>query len=279
MKFAYLDESGDQSQSDVFVMAAIMIDGVKLRKYTVEFDAKLADFLAKHPKAPSELKTKAAIQGNDKWSQVDPDDRKNFIAELIDLATSCSRIFAFALSFGEFDKAVKSAASDYPIGKSYWLASAMFVSALIQKKNQKEKKNKGLTVLVCDDNKKEMPKLSAALHEANPWFDPLYQGVKTKKGKQEFVARTEADRFDQIVNTGFAIQSEHASLVQVADAVSYVYRRHLELKSEAEGWEGEKEYFAGLVNKLEAKRENIGRCPDKEAVKVFSSICHPEWKA
>ena len=277
MKFAYLDESGDQSQSDVFVMAAIMIDGFKLRKYTTEFDEKLFDFLGKHPKAPKELKTKAVIQGNDKWSQVAPDDRKNFISELIDLALDCSRVFAFALSFDKFAKVVKCGGNDYPIDKSYWLASAMFVSALIQKRNQKEKNNKGLTVLVCDDNKKEMPKLSSALYDANSWFDPLYQGIKTKKGPRQFVARTVTNRFDQIINTGFAIKSEHASLVQVADAVSYVYRRHLELMSK-KGWEGEKAYFKGLVDKLEKKREKIGHCPNGEAVKVFKAIRHPEWK-
>jgi len=278
MKFAYLDESGDQSQSDVFVMAAIMIDGFKLRKQTAEFDEKLKDFLAKHPKAPKELKTKAAIQGNDKWSQVDPGDRKNFISELIDLAFDCSRVFAFALSFSKFASVVKCGDKDYPIDNSYWLASAMFVAALIQKKNQKEKNNKGLTVLICDDNKKDMPQLSSALYDADSWFDPLYEGIKTKKGTQQFVARTNANRFDQIINTGFAIKSEHASLVQVADAVSYIYRRHLELMSEDEGWKGEKAYFKGRVDKLEKKREKIGHRPNEEAVAVFKAIRHPEWK-
>ena len=41
--------------------------------------------------------------------------------------------------------------------------------------------------------------------------------------------RAKKDRFDHIINTAFAIKSDHSSMVQVADAISYVYRRHLEL--------------------------------------------------
>ena len=107
----------------------------------------------------------------------------------------------------------------------------MFIAALVQKKMKVIEKNKGHTIFICDDNKQQMSNFSDALYQADPWFDPIYQSRKTKKGK------TSADgRFDQIINTGFAIKSEHSSLVQVADAVSYAYRRHLELKSQNERW-------------------------------------------
>jgi Protein of unknown function (DUF3800) len=45
MKFAYVDESGDKPQSDVFVMAGVLIDAYKLRKHTVKFDKIISDFL------------------------------------------------------------------------------------------------------------------------------------------------------------------------------------------------------------------------------------------
>ena len=57
MKFAYIDESGDQDQGDVFVMAGLLIDAYRLRKYTAEFDTALTTFLSNHPSAPKELKT------------------------------------------------------------------------------------------------------------------------------------------------------------------------------------------------------------------------------
>jgi hypothetical protein len=42
MKFAYVDESGDQGQGDVFVMAGPLIDSYLLRKYTATFDEMIA---------------------------------------------------------------------------------------------------------------------------------------------------------------------------------------------------------------------------------------------
>jgi len=66
----------------------------------------------------------------------------------------------------------------------------MFVSALVQQKMQKEKRNKGHTVLMCDDNKKDMPKLADALYAADPWFDPIYQGTRKKRGAAAYGAGT-----------------------------------------------------------------------------------------
>jgi hypothetical protein len=105
-----------------------------------------------------------------------------------------------------------------PFGNSYWLGAAMFIAALVQKKMQRIAKNKGHTVFICDDNKREMANLSDALYNADPWFDPIY--LQTSKKKK-------IARFNQIINSAFAIKSQHSSLVQVADAVSYAYRRHL----------------------------------------------------
>src|SRR5947209_8316724 len=114
-------------------------------------------------------------------------------------------------------------------GQSYWLGAAMFVAALVQQKMQGEKKNKGLTVLICDDNKREMQNLSDALYEADRWFDPIYQPCRRKSGSIIWNEIPDEGRFNHIVNSAFAIKSQHSSLIQVADAVAYVYRRHLEL--------------------------------------------------
>jgi hypothetical protein len=74
------------------------------------------------------------------------------------------------------------------------------------------------------------PRLSDALYDPSDWFDPIYQESKPKSGKKVLVPVQKEDRFSNIINSAFAIRSEHSSLVQVADAAAYVYRRHLELK-------------------------------------------------
>jgi hypothetical protein len=274
MKFAYVDESGDQGQSDVFVLVGLLIDAYRLRKHTTRFDEMIKAFLAKHPGSPNELKTKNFINGSGGWSKVDAAERKKFLGEVCDLAAQCTRVFAVAFSFQEFGKAAKAGYGQV-FGNSYWLGAAMFVAALVQKRMQDGQKNKGLTVFICDDNKHEMSKLSDALYNADPWFDPIYK--RRKNGEPGWHERTDKDRFDQIINSAFAIESQHSSLIQVADAVSYAYRRHLELQNDKEGWEGEREYFVSLVVKLEPKRERLGRTPGGPCIEFYEAASHKKW--
>ncbi|YBW37777.1 restriction endonuclease subunit S [Nitrobacter sp. TKz-YC01] len=135
----------------------------------------------------------------------------------------------------------------------------------------------GLTVVIMDDNKSEMPKLSDGLYQGDAWFDGLYQTQGKKRGKTVWLERSKKDRFDHIINTAFAIKSDHSSMVQVADAISYVYRRHLELQAVAEAWAGEKDYYAELVAVLEPARETLGHCPDAPSVKFYKAAKHAEW--
>ena len=238
MKFAYFDESGTLGAegNDVFVMAGLLIDAYRLRKYTAEFDRLIKSLLDEYKKSLKELKTSSFINGKKKWGQVDAKRRKEVLNDICNLATSRSKIFAIGFSFKNFHAAVEEANEELPFDDDHWVAAAMFISSLIQKKMQKEPSNKGLTVLIFDDNKIYMPKVSNLLHTAPAWFDGLYQQAKTKSGRKTWVPIKPENRFDQIINSAFAIKSEHSSLIQVSDAVSYVYRRHLELMDDAENW-------------------------------------------
>jgi Protein of unknown function (DUF3800) len=273
MKFAYVDESGDEGQSDVFVMVGCVVDAYSLRRITADFDAMLKDLRERHPSQPSDLKTKAFINGDGGWRVVPPAERKALLRSICQLASHDSKLFASALSFERF----RNADRNHPAGRTYWHAASVFVTSLIQKKMQKVSNNKGLTVLVMDDNKAGMPALSDAIYAADPWFDGLYQIRGRRRGVGAWVPRTAHDRFNQIINTAFAIKSDHSSLVQVADALAYVYRRHLELRSIAEAYAGERALYDELAGIVEASREKLGRCPDCEAVAFYRAIAPEGW--
>ena len=280
MKFAYFDESGTLGTggSNVFVMAGLLIDAYRLRKYTAEFDQLIRNLLDEYQKSPKELKTSLFVNGKGKWREVEAEHRKEMINKICDLAVACSKIFAIAFSFKNFYTAVEESGEELPFDDNYWVAAAMFISALIQKKMQKELSNKGLTVLIFDDNKMDMPKVSDLLHTAPEWFDGLYQRTKTKSGRKTWVPVKPEDRFDQIINSAFAIKSEHSSLIQVSDAVSYVYRRCLELMDDVENWEGEKEYYQKLVAGLEKKRVKLGQTPKTSSFEFYDRAKHDFWK-
>jgi len=277
MKFIYVDESGGRDQGDVFTMCGLMVDAYKLRKKTADFDQKLEALFERHPGARTDLKTIRFINGKGAWRDIDAQERKDFLTGVCELAVeNGGKIFGIGMSFAAFD-AASAAGHGQPEGVGYWLGAAMFTSCLVQKKMQGVKNSKGLTVVIMDDNKREMPFLSDALYKADPWFDGLYQVQGKKRGQTIWVPRKPSDRFDHIINTAFAIKSDHSSLVQVADAISYVYRRHLELMDVDEAWAGEQAYYQGLVNILEPSREKIGRAPAEASVQFYTQATHGEW--
>src|SRR5262249_38659459 len=160
MKFVYVDETGNKDQSDVFVMTGLLIDAYSLRICTATFDDMIREFLKKHPKLQTELKTKAIINGSGDWNKVNAAERKAFIDKVCNVAVKNAKVYAVAFSFQAFDDTVANAGYGQPFGNSYWLGAAMFIAALVQKKMQRIAKNKGHTVFICDDNKREMANLS-----------------------------------------------------------------------------------------------------------------------
>lgn len=278
MKFIYVDESASPEGGDVFVMCGLMVDAYKLRKKTADFDRMLKEFLARHPGSNTELKTSKFINGKGGWSRIPADERKDFLRKICELAVANGgKLFGIGLSLERFNAACE-AGHGHPFGKNHWLAGGMFTCALVQKKMQKIQKSKGLTVVIIDDNKAEMPKLSDGLYDADAWFDGLYQLPKRRRGKQYWVPRQPEDRFDHIINTAFALKSHHSSLVQVADAICYVYRRHLELKACKEAYPGEQAYYKTLFDILKPHQERLGQCPQAACVDFYKAAKHPDWK-
>ena len=279
MKFFYCDESGGSDQGDVFVMSGLMVDAYRLRKVTAEVQDLMNDIYKIHDGPRKDFKTKKFIDGRGVWRNYCPAERQEYLKKMCELAvSSSSHIFAFALSFKAFESA-KDECNNLPTGLSPWRATAMFLIYLIQKKMRKESRNKGLTVFIMDDNKKEIPRLTDELHDRNEWFDALYQ-VRTGKGKKNWKPLMPDERFDQIVNTVFAIKSDHSTLVQVADALSYIFRRHVELFDEEEAYSNEKEFYFSLVAQLEKKRAKLGHCPPdgKDCKEFYEYAKHPQWK-
>jgi hypothetical protein len=168
MKFIYLDESGARDRGDVFVMCGLMVDAYKLRKKTEEFDGRLEALFALHPGNRTEFKTSRFINGKGGWREIDAAARKAFLKRVCELAVeNGGKVFGIGLSFEAFDAAAGDEHGQ-PFKGNYWIASAMFTACLVQKKMQGVKNRKGLTVLIMDDNKSEMPKLSDELYRGNP---------------------------------------------------------------------------------------------------------------
>ena len=277
MKFIYVDESGNPDQGDVFTMCGLMVDAYNIRKKTEDFDTLLENIFMLRDGDGRDFKTKKFIGGKRGWKKIPEDKRKEFLRDICKLAVgNGGKVFGIGLSFEAFNKAVGNG-HEQPFNNNYWLASAMFTACLVQKKMQILKKRRGLTVIVMDDNKMEMPKISDGLYQGDPWFDGLYQTRGSKRREKFWLDRVKKDRFDHIINTAFSIKSDHSSIVQVADVLSYVYRRHLELQSVDKINASEKKYYTELVEILKPARIKLGQCPDTPCVKFYKAAKHSNW--
>lgn len=251
MKFVYVDESGSRDQTDVFVMCGLMIDASRLRKKTEDCEQLLNPILERHSSGNArEFKTSKFIRGKGGWKGVRLAERREFLKTACRLAVSKGdKIVGLALSISSVDEAINK--FNPPLSRLHlWQVAAMFIASLVQKEMQKSGRNKGHTVFIMDNNHREMPSFSDELHARNEWFDGLYEQKNSKSRGPDWKPRTRDDRFDQIINTAFGINSEHATLIQVADIICYVYRRYLELTciGERERWNGERQFYQDLFD-------------------------------
>lgn len=108
----------------------------------------------------------------------------------------------------------------------------------VQRDHQGLKNNKGLTILVFDDNKISLPKLCDFLIKSTADVDTYYERPR----------RTEP--FDQIIDTAFSIKSDHSRLGQISDACAYALRRRAEIEigGSAEQWAGELDLYKDAVS-------------------------------
>ena len=277
MKFVYIDETGDQSQSDIFVMAAVEIDAIRLNKYSRVFSSMIAEIFAKHPGDPKDLKTRRFHRGAGGWKQISGEDRKAFMHSVVDQIVTCSKVYVSAMSFEKFNDTDHRDFGYPDVSHSYWIANAMFVLSHIQREHCDDTKNKGNCVIIVDDNKAEHAKMAELIFLPNPWFDDLAFKAAFLKAKKR-PKKWEERRFDQIVNTPFAIKSEHASKILVADLAAFVLRRYIELKSDPEAFKGEKDLFDELFAKLKPKihpHKNLSK--GTPAFKYYQAIQPDGW--
>ena len=239
MKFVYVDESGATGEPYV-VFFGLEIDAYKLKKATREAQPLFEKIRDACPSELKELKSSRLVGGKGSWKGVDPQVRKSLF---LDLCGYPDGVQASAYCFLVDRERFQGSGARPSWATSMWLAGAIGLSLTVQRQNQVKTNNKGLSVLIFDDNKIELPKLSEFLSHSASDADDFYD--RDPKGEP----------FDHIVDTAFAIKSEHSHLVQVSDACAYALRRlaELELGQDPDAWAGEKAFFKQAVGRFSSR--------------------------
>lgn len=253
MKFVYVDESGNNGEDRFLVFYGIQIDGYRLKKAMLDVRPVLKKVSDAYPGDLREIKSSRLVNGKSGWRNVDAEVRKGLFLDLCGFTNTIgAKAYAIVLDRRAYAAANVDLAVT-PWRSTPWLAGATAIALFSQRTNQRERNNKGLTVLIFDDNKAELPKLSEFLISSSTDADEYY-GRKAK-----------SDPFDHIIDTAFAIKSEHSTLVQISDACAYAIRRRAELSlgGNEEAWDGEKAYIENAFGLFSGRIQ----CPTKIWVK------------
>ena len=222
MKFCYIDESGTGSEPYA-VMIGIIVDAQRMHVTKGEW-TNLLLFLSKIIHKPvQEIHTRDFYPGNGIWRGLDGPMRNRVITAVFQwLNDRKHSVLCSAIDRVKFQN-LQSSCNLLEGIDTIWKCLGLHLILGLQKTFQIEKKNKGNTLLVFDEEKREELQFSALINNPPYWTDEYYN----KKENQ--------NRLDQVIDVPYFADSKHVGLVQMADFAAFFLRRFIEIKTGAVG--------------------------------------------
>lgn len=220
MKFAYLDESGTGSEPYA-VMVGIIVDAQRMHVTKKDW-AGLLQYLSKLiGRRVVEIHTRDFYPGNGIWRGLNGPMRSRIITAIFKWLNErkhlviCSAIDKERYSQFKSEKKLLSGMG------TVWQSLGIHIILGIQKKFRSERKNKGNTLLVFDEEKREELRLVNSINNPPTWTDSYYS-----RGRKQA-------RLDQIVDVPYFANSKYVGLIQMADFSAFFLRRYIEIKTMA----------------------------------------------
>ena len=266
MKFCYVDESG-MGTEPFLVMSGVIVDGQRMRVTKEDWTEILGLSSKVCRREVKEFHTREFYAGNGPWRGTDGKHR----AEVLGGILEWWRERKHHVTFSAIDKetyAKVQKAGELPQGcETPWRMAALHVVLTLQKHHQGLGKNKGHTVLLFDREGKEEAELANLVATPPDWMDDCY-------GR-----RRKDEPLNQVIDVPFFGDSQHVLLLQVADLISYVLRRYVEVVQgggRGERYEGERARLDQWMRLIESRCLPVstrwatkGQCA---AGKLFSTL-------
>lgn len=281
MKIMCGDESGSRPNSDAMVVCGLMVDARVFFKTADEFSNKIAISRKLEGISKSSFKTSEFIGGvNATRHRKTFEKRKNLVKSMCDsIVKNNMEIFCIGISFDNVKNQLEKENYSHENNITRTLGG-MFICKLIQDRVRNPSNELERTFVVFD-NHGANSHVNRMLDSGRDWTDGIRQVLETRTDKDSSDATGNIVQYDQIIDrTVYGIQSKLSPHVQMADMVSYIYRRKLNLVNSRELWRGEKAFVRSLVNVLEPQRckiEDLSSEVDAEFTEFYERIKHPEW--
>ena len=281
MKIMCGDESGSRPGSDAMVVCGLMVDARAFFKTADVFSNKIAKSRDLEGINRSSFKTSKFIGGgNTARDRKRFEKRKNLVKSMCESVVENNvEIFCVGFSFENIKSQLKKENYKHENNIARTLGG-MFICKLIQDRIQNPSDELGRTFVVFD-NHGANSYVNKMLKSGRDWTDGIRQVLEVRTDEKPSDTAGKIVQYDQIIDkTVYGIQSRLSPHVQMADMVSYIYRRKLNLVNSEELWSGEKAFLQRLVNILEPQRckiEDLSSGVDTEFVEFYEKVKHPDW--
>lgn len=253
MKFCYVDESG-KGDEPVLVVAGIVTDSHRMHVTKRDWSDIIALLAERLNKPVDEFHTKHFYRGNGIWRDLDGQQRTDVMNAILHWLTMRNHKVVFsAIDKTKADQAVYDTKPDFLTsgGKArYWRLAILHLLLGVQKLHQREKKNKGNTVLILDRGNDEEDVADLSLSPP-AWTDSFYE-FQPILGAGKRMKLNPEPRLNQIVDVPFFADSRKVGLLQIADLFAYLLRHHAELQAGyvQESYAGEKDKVSGWIKQI-----------------------------
>lgn len=220
MKVCYCDETGT-GEEPYAVLLGVVVDAARMHVTKDEWAGFLADLSQRVGQEFQELHTRHFYNGAGIWKALSGQQRSEAIDLFINWFSERRHHVVFSAvdkkKYGELKEAGKIPGEI----DTLWRAMGFHVALAMQRNFQTEKKNKGNTIFIFDEEVKEETRFHALLKKPPEWSDTYY----ARKAKRRALC--------QLVDAPYFADSKNVSLLQVADFLAYFVRRHIEIKENA----------------------------------------------
>lgn len=229
MKLVYCDESGTGGEPFA-VMAGVVVDSQRMHVTKSEWADLLRQLSALTGRTIAEFHTREFYPGKGVWHGLDGTIRANVMEAIAGWVTD--RKHSIAVVACDVAAHTSSASAGHLPAEvhSLWRFLATHLILSLQKEHQSHEKTKGHTLLIFDQEKAEEAAFSDLIATPPSWTDSYYG--RSKK----------SDALPHIVDVPYFADSRHVALIQTADYIAFVLRKHLELETGRvpEKYEGER---------------------------------------
>jgi hypothetical protein len=216
MKFCYIDESVT-AEEPISVMAGIITDATRMRVTKIHWSNLLETLSNIIGRQIQEIHTRDFYSGNSPWRDLDGSQRSAIISAIFDwLQERKHHVVYTAVNKAAFLAEFKNEPF-YKNVRTLWRFMALHVTLSLQKSFQREKKNKGNTVLIFDNEEREKVQFTDLVLNPPDWTDTYYN-----RGKNQ-------EKLEQIVDVPHFVDSKEVGLIQLADFICFFLRKHIEL--------------------------------------------------